>query len=79
MSFLSKIPANIKLLENDIQKLDWSKREFYGHECDCEFCDRQDDGRDEDELGRIDREIRDNEILIERLKNHVMLWGKKRG
>lgn len=74
MSFLDKVPENITELGKENQKLGWSKREFYGHECDCEFCDAEGEGRNDAELDKIDKVIQNNELMIRRLKNYQKLW-----
>lgn len=76
MSFLDKVPDNIDLLEKENTALGWKKREFYGHECDCEYCDRQEEDRDEAELDKLDKTIEGNDTMIKRLQTYQQLWAK---
>lgn len=81
MSFEDKIPQHIETVEEKLKKLyqdrasiDWGSE---GHECDCDYCDRQgDEWRDADpdaqkKADAIDAEIAGAKHSIESLKAHA--------
>lgn len=89
MSFEDKIPEHIKTVEENIKKLyqkkaalDWGDE---GHECDCEFCDRQGEGETppargvEKKAKEIDEEIKAAEHTITSLKAHAAVYKVRIG
>jgi hypothetical protein len=77
MSFLDKVPVYIEDLEVEISQLDDNRLNIeWGHECDCEYCDRQgegDDGADE-QAEQIDKEIKAKQRMIKRLEAYAQMF-----
>lgn len=66
-----QLEDKITALWRERHNLDW------GHECDCEFCDRVEDVPEETEkrAAEIDQEIKDIEAAQRRLQQHCNLHG----
>jgi len=79
MSFADKIPKYINDLEAETKKLNRERASIdWGHECDCEFCDREpvpEDGAEEKDQ-RLDNDIRACNKLIASLKRYAALIGQ---
>jgi hypothetical protein len=86
-NFEKHIPEHIKSVETEIVKLkaeertlDWGSD---GHECDCDYCDRQGEGAKngdpdvEKKAEKLDKKIDSAEHLIESLKIHAKVHGIK--
>jgi hypothetical protein len=71
--FLGNIDEEILQLSRDRHSLDW------GHECDCEFCDRDQDIPEETEKAadEIDAKVKDLHLLKKRLVAHAKVHGIK--
>lgn len=80
--FEQNIPKMVDELDAKIEKLEWSKRDInvYGHDCDCEYCDREGEGADEngeEKIAKIDQEIKDIQLSRKRLIAHADAHGIK--
>lgn len=80
--FEENIPNMVDELDKKIEKLHWSKRDVdvYGHDCDCDFCDREGEGADpdgEEKIAKIDQEIAECELSRKRLIAHADAHGIK--
>lgn len=76
--FEDAIPDNIALLEKQAEAVHLKQFDInWGHECDCEYCDR--DGTDadldaEEQAEQIEAETKQIRLTIERLKRHKALF-----
>lgn len=79
MSFLDILPKAIEDQEKVITDLWHKKRDInWGHECDCEYCDREGDDADpeaEEKDQAIEREIKEAETELRRMKRYAN-WQK---
>lgn len=76
--FEDNIPHYIDDLKAEILKTSEEKHQLnWGHECDCEFCDRNEDMPEEtyEEAVRLDELIKSYHTMIMRLKKHAKLHG----
>lgn len=66
-----ELEDRITKLYRERSGLDW------GHECDCEFCDRDEDIPDgtQERADEIDKEIKEIEAAQKRLQDHCKLHG----
>jgi hypothetical protein len=76
--FEDAIPKNIELLEKQIRATDLKRFDInWGHECDCEYCDRSGDDADldaETQTEEIEAELKQLRLTIERLNRHKALF-----
>ena len=79
MSFLGNVPTYISNIEREVRQLEIDRRAInWGHECDCEYCDRQGEGGEaaEDQADNIDRQIKENQRMIKRLQRYADMFIK---
>jgi hypothetical protein len=82
MSFLDKVPVYIKDIEGEIVQLNKDRLSIdWGHECDCEYCDRQDELSEDadeqiDKIDKIDEEIDARHNLIKKLDTYKKMFNK---
>jgi len=78
-NFEQSIPEQLVKLEKDLRAKSLEKLDInWGHECDCEFCDRDGDDADpeaDEKSAKIDQECKDIQAVINRLKTHAKLHG----
>jgi hypothetical protein len=77
MSFLDKVPTYIVEIEDEITKLNRKRLDIdWGHECDCEYCDRQNEGGEEAEqlADEIDKDIHAKQSFIKKLKAYINMF-----
>lgn len=79
--FEQNIPKYIEQLEKDREKRDRERYDInWGHECDCEFCDRDGDDADpeaENIAAEIEKDVKNYTHQINVLKRHAELHGVK--
>lgn len=77
MSFLEKVPVYISDLEHEIHDLSMNRLDInWGHDCDCEYCDRSGEEADpeaDEKAEQIDKDIHERKRMIERLKRYQIL------
>lgn len=77
MSFATKVPEYIAQLEKEAQDLRRDRFKInWGHDCDCEYCDREGDDADpeaEQKVEDIDASIKAKEMMVDRLKSYAEL------
>ena len=79
--FEQSIPAQIDKVEKSISDLNRERSDInWGHECDCEFCDRDGEEADpeaDEKAAEIDKKIAECRATIGRLERHAKLHGIK--
>ncbi len=84
MSFNDNVPQYAKALDDKISALG-RERLFgidWGHDCDCDFCDRDGEEADTDaekKASKIDGEIKQVELTMKRLVRYALDNGIKLG
>jgi hypothetical protein len=76
MSFEANIPKHIKEVEATIDKARRKQWELNAklHDCDCEFCDRQElelSDEDQKEYDKLEATITEGRATLKRLKEHA--------
>jgi hypothetical protein len=79
--FEDAIPENIALLEKQIKAAYYKRANInWGHECECEYCDRNGEEADPDAEAiaeDIEVELKQLRLTIERLKRHKTLFDSR--
>ena len=80
MSFEASIPQHIKSVESEIDKMrrkQWDLNRQL-HDCDCEYCDRQQlelDDEDQKEYDKLEADITQARSTLKSLKLHAKTHG----
>lgn len=82
MSFVANIPKHLKEVEAAIDKARRRQWELNAklHDCDCEYCDRQElelDDEDQKEYDNLEATIVECRLTIKRLKQYKQLHKAK--
>lgn len=78
MAFIDKVPEYILQVEGEIVQLSRDRMNIdWGHDCDCEYCDRREDIPEEAEVeaNQIDTSIKQDQRLIKSLKNYQAMFA----